>query len=67
MTSGLRLGTSAATTRGLRVPDIQKVAHLVADVLDGLVAHCDDNGAVEAGVRSKVEEIAQRFPIYPQD
>jgi len=65
VTSGVRLGTPAATTRGFGVAEIQAVGHLIADVLDGLAANGPDgNAEVEANVRSKVENLCTAFPIY---
>jgi glycine hydroxymethyltransferase len=67
VTSGVRLGTPAGTTRGFDVPEFQQIGHLIGDVLDGLAAHGDGGaGAVEAGVKSKVEALCRRFPIYPE-
>ncbi len=65
VTSGVRLGTPAATTRGFGVAEFQAVGHLIADVLDGLAANGPDgNAEVEANVRSKVEDLCTAFPIY---
>ncbi|MDE0725403.1 MAG: serine hydroxymethyltransferase [Alphaproteobacteria bacterium] len=65
VTSGVRLGTPAATTRGFGVAEFQAVGHLIADVLDGLAANGPDgNAEVEANVRSKVEGLCTAFPIY---
>jgi glycine hydroxymethyltransferase len=59
ITSGLRLGTPAATTRGFREAEIQQVANWIADVLDASGA----TSAVER-VRSQVTELCRRFPVY---
>jgi glycine hydroxymethyltransferase len=65
VTSGVRLGTPAATTRGFGVAEFQAVGHLIADVLDGLAANGPDgNAEVEANVRSKVDDLCTAFPIY---
>ena len=64
VTSGVRLGTPAATTRGFGVAEFTKVGELIGDVLDGLAAHPEDNGAAEARARAEVEELCRRFPIY---
>jgi len=64
VTSGIRLGTPAGTTRGFGVAEFRAVGNLVSDILDGLVANGDDNGAVEARVRAEVEALCKRFPIY---
>ncbi|MDE0943224.1 MAG: serine hydroxymethyltransferase [Alphaproteobacteria bacterium] len=66
VTSGVRLGTPAGTTRGFGVAEFQTVGHLIADVLDGLAANgVEGNAAVEAEVRGKVEALCANFPIYP--
>jgi glycine hydroxymethyltransferase len=65
ITSGVRLGTPAATTRGLGVAEFQQVGGLIADVLDGLAANPDDNGAAEQAAREQVLALCERFPIYP--
>lgn len=65
--SGVRLGTPAATTRGLGVAEFRQVGQLVIEVLDGLVAAGGDgagNGEVEARVRERVRLLCERFPIY---
>jgi glycine hydroxymethyltransferase len=63
ITSGIRLGTPASTTRGFGIAEFQKVGHLISDVLDGL-ARGGDNGAVEQAVRAEVAKLCERFPIY---
>ena len=65
VTSGIRLGTPAGTTRGFGTAEFQETGRLLAEVLRGLVAHPDDNGAAERAVRAKVEALCARFPIYP--
>ena len=65
VTSGIRLGTPAVTTRGLKEDDISKVAQLILRVIDAIDASdgsCDD--AVEASVRADVAQLLERFPIY---
>jgi glycine hydroxymethyltransferase len=59
VTSGLRIGTPAATTRGFKEAEVLELAGWIADVLD-------ENGsdAVVARVRAKVEDICRRFPVY---
>ncbi|MEQ9488240.1 MAG: serine hydroxymethyltransferase [Alphaproteobacteria bacterium] len=66
VTSGIRLGTPAATTRGLKEADIRELGGLIIEVLDGLAANKEDNSAVEAAVLKKVEAMCERFPIYPK-
>ncbi|MEH6526853.1 MAG: serine hydroxymethyltransferase [Sneathiella sp.] len=65
VTSGVRLGTPAATTRGFGTAEFTKVGDLIAEVLDGLVANPEDNSAVEAKVRAEVKILCDAFPIYP--
>ncbi len=65
VTSGIRLGTPAATTRGFGQTEFEQVGALITRVLDGLVANRDDNTAVETEVREEVRALCARFPIYP--
>ncbi|MDH3702335.1 MAG: serine hydroxymethyltransferase [Alphaproteobacteria bacterium] len=65
VTSGIRLGTPAGTTRGFGQAEFRQVGALIIEVLDGLAANGDDNGAVEASVQKRVGELCRRFPIYP--
>ncbi|GAB2187600.1 serine hydroxymethyltransferase [Roseibium sp. LAB1] len=66
VTSGVRLGTPAATTRGFGVAEFREVGMLITEVLDGLKAANSEEGnaAVEAAVKAKVEALTARFPIY---
>ncbi|HYI68607.1 MAG TPA: serine hydroxymethyltransferase [Skermanella sp.] len=65
VTSGVRLGTPAATTRGFGVAEFTLVGELITETLDGLAAsNSGDNAAVEAKVRSRIHELCGRFPIY---
>ena len=59
VTSGLRIGTPAATTRGFREPEVELVADLIAKVLD-----CEGAPAVTEAVRTQVLELCGRFPVY---
>ncbi len=64
-TSGVRLGTPAATSRGFGVAEFKQVGELIAEVLDGLAANGEEgNGAVEQAVTAKVKALTGRFPIY---
>ncbi|MBI3446156.1 MAG: serine hydroxymethyltransferase [Magnetospirillum sp.] len=64
ITSGVRLGTPAATTRGFGVEEFKKVGELIGDVLDGLAANPENNSQAEARARAEVAELCRRFPIY---
>ncbi len=66
ITSGIRLGTPAATTRGFGTAEFREVGRLIVEVLDGLKAAGSDDGnaRVEAAVKEKVEALTARFPIY---
>ncbi|MCT8999037.1 serine hydroxymethyltransferase [Chelativorans intermedius] len=67
VTSGIRLGTPAGTTRGFGVAEFGEIGKLIAEVLDGLKAANSDEGnqAVEEAVRKKVLTLLDRFPLYP--
>ena len=65
ITSGVRLGSPAATTRGFGVVEFQQIGEMIVEVLDGLASGSNDNSAVEADVRKRVGELCARFPIYP--
>jgi len=66
ITSGVRLGSPAGTTRGFGQAEFRQIGTLIADVLDGLHANGDNNGAVEAAVRRKVEALCASFPVYSE-
>ncbi len=59
VTSGLRIGTPAVTTRGFKEPEVRQLSNWIADVLD----HMGDESAVER-VRAEVLTICRRFPVY---
>ena len=65
VTSGIRLGTPACTTRGFGIAEFRQVGKLIAEVLDA-VAQSEDGAAplVEAAVKQKVRALTDRFPIY---
>ena len=65
VTSGVRLGSPAATTRGFGVEEFTKVGDLIAEVLDGLAANPEDNSVIEAKVRGQVKQLCDNFPMYP--
>ena len=66
ITSGVRLGTPAATTRGFTETEFRQVADWIVEVVDGLAENGEDgNGGVEAKVAAEVKALCQSFPIYP--
>ena len=66
VTSGIRLGTPAGTTRGFKEAEFRQIADWIVEVVDGLAANGpDDNGSVEAKVKGEVMAMCQRFPLYP--
>ena len=66
ITSGIRLGTPAGTTRGFAEAEFRQIGDWIVRVVDGLAAHGEDgNSAVEAAVRAEVRALCARFPIYP--
>ena len=66
VTSGVRLGTPAATTRGFGTDEFRQVGSLIADVLEAYAVSNGDNGAAEARARESVLELCKRHPIYTQ-
>ncbi len=65
VTSGIRLGSPAGTTRGFGEAEFREIGRLIVEVVDGLAANGEDgNGAVEAAVKAKVQALCDRFPIY---
>jgi glycine hydroxymethyltransferase len=64
VTSGIRLGSPACTTRGLGPAEFRKIGEWIARTADGLAKGGEDNGAVEAQVRKEVLDLTGRFPIY---
>ena len=66
VTSGVRLGTPAGTTRGFAEAEFRQIGKWIVEVVDGLAANGEDgNGEVEASVKAKVEALCEKFPIYP--
>jgi glycine hydroxymethyltransferase len=67
ITSGVRLGTPAGTTRGFGEPEFRQIARWIIEVVEGLAQNGEDgNAAVEDKVKAEVEALCQRFPIYPE-
>ncbi|EJF86521.1 serine hydroxymethyltransferase [Candidatus Bartonella washoeensis] len=66
VTSGIRLGSPAATTRGFAESEFIQIGHMISEVLDGLkgAKSDEDNSSVEMAVRKKVEDMTNKFPLY---
>ena len=64
ITSGIRLGSQAATTRGFGLKEFQKVGELITKTVKGLSSNLSDNSKVEDEVRKKVVDLCSKFPIY---
>ncbi|MCI2395210.1 serine hydroxymethyltransferase [Aliiroseovarius sediminis] len=66
VTSGIRLGTPAGTTRGFGEAEFREIGDLIVEVVDGLAANGENaNDAVEEAVKAKVAKLCARFPLYP--
>ena len=64
ITSGIRLGTQAATTRGFGLEEFKLVGNLITKVIKGLSTNQEDNSKVENEVRKEVIDLCSKFPIY---
>jgi glycine hydroxymethyltransferase len=64
ITSGVRLGTPAGTTRGFGVGEFQQVGHWIADVIDSMKGTDEADAGVSQRVAGEVRELTRRFPIY---
>jgi glycine hydroxymethyltransferase len=65
VTSGIRLGSPAGTTRGFGTDEFRQIGRLIVEVIDGLSANGENNAAVEAAAAERAAELCRRFPIYP--
>ncbi|MCH2068904.1 MAG: serine hydroxymethyltransferase [Shimia sp.] len=66
VTSGIRLGTPAGTTRGFGEDEFRAIADMIVEVVDGLAANGEEGNAdVEAAVKAKVADLCAKFPLYP--
>ncbi len=66
VTSGVRLGSPAGTTRGFGTAEFTLIGEMIIEVVDGLAANgAENNGAVEAAVAAKVADLCAKFPMYP--
>jgi glycine hydroxymethyltransferase len=66
ITSGIRLGSQAATTRGFSLKEFQRVGELITRTIKGLSVNPNDNSKVEEEVKKEVIELCASFPIYKQ-
>ncbi|GLK52168.1 MAG: serine hydroxymethyltransferase [Maricaulis sp.] len=66
VTSGLRVGSPAGTTRGFGEAEFTQIGQMMVRVLDALVDNPDGNAEIEAAVRDEVKALTARFPIYPE-
>ena len=64
ITSGIRLGTQAATTRGFGLNEFKTVGELITKVIKGLSANSSNNSKVEEEVREEIINLCAKFPIY---
>jgi glycine hydroxymethyltransferase len=65
VTSGIRLGSPAGTTRGFGEAEFAEIGRLIVEVVDGLAANGEEgNGAVEEAVKARVQALCDRFPLY---
>ncbi|MDR6264016.1 MULTISPECIES: serine hydroxymethyltransferase [Rhodobacterales] len=65
VTSGIRLGTPAGTTRGFGEAEFREIGDMIIEVVDGLAANGEEgNAEIETAVRAKVADLCKRFPIY---
>ena len=66
VTSGIRLGTPAATSRGFKGDEFRYIGELILEVINGLKENGEEgNAAIEASVKERVHELCKKFPLYP--
>jgi glycine hydroxymethyltransferase len=67
ITSGIRLGSPAATTRGFGETEFRQIGNWIVEVVEGLAANGEDaNGEIESKVAAEVVDLCRRFPVYPE-
>ena len=64
ITSGVRLGSPAGTSRGFKEKEFELIGNLIGDVLDGLEKNLHDNSETEEKVKGQVLDLCKKFPIY---
>lgn len=64
VTSGIRLGTPAGTSRGFGNAEFELIGQWIGDVLDGLAANPENNSLVEQAVQQQVKQLCEKFPLY---
>jgi glycine hydroxymethyltransferase len=64
ITSGIRLGTQAATTRGFGLNEFKKTGDLITKTIEGLSKNPEDNGKIESEIKKEVIDLCSKFPIY---
>ena len=64
VTSGIRLGTPAGTSRGFGKEEFKIIGNYIGDVLDGLANNPDNNSLIEVDIKAKVKSLCEKFPIY---
>ena len=64
VTSGVRLGTPAGTTRGFGVGEFRRIGQMIGEVVDGLSQNPEGDAEVEGRIRAEVLALCARFPIY---
>ena len=66
VTSGIRLGTPAVTTRGFKESEIKRVGNFIIEVLEGAVRNDENNKEVEEKIKKEVKNLCVDFPLYSQ-